>query len=102
VQVPADDELRARIEARREAHRVRRAEGYLDARGGAVGTEFYAVRTGESATSIARDHAGIPVWLLETYNPSVDLERLRPGQELMLPVLADSVAEVSETPLPLR
>lgn len=93
VSVPVAGERRGQLEAAREAHHTRRAEGYLASRGGAVGTEFHTVRTGDTAWSISLDRHGIPVWLLETYNPSVDLERLRPGQELMVPVLADVVVD---------
>lgn len=93
IRVPADPERQAELERAREAHHARRAEGYLASRGGARGTEFYTVRTGDTAWSIAMDAHGIPVWLLETYNPSVDLERLRPGQDLMVPILADTVAD---------
>lgn len=93
VLLPIDAEVQAAVERRRDAHHQRRADGYLAARGGAAGSEFYTVRTGDSAWTIARDHAGIPVWLVETYNPAVDLERLRPGQQLMLPILGDTVAQ---------
>jgi LysM repeat protein len=76
-----------------------RVEGYLASRGGSVGTDFVKVRTGDSAWKIAQDNQGIPVWVLEAYNPSVDLDALRPGQELMVPVLADVVVDAAnETP----
>jgi len=93
VRVPGDEAMRAKVANARDAHHRRRAHGYLSSRGGAQGSEFYTVRTGDTAWSVARDEAGIPVWLLETYNPSVDLDRLRPGQELMVPVLADTTAD---------
>jgi hypothetical protein len=81
------------VEEGRERHRTARLDGYLAARGGTVATDFHAVRTGETAWSIARDMQGIPVWVLEAYNPSVDLDALRPGQSLMVPVLADIVVD---------
>jgi len=34
--------------------------------------------------------------LLETYNPSVELDRLRPGQQLMVPVIADIVVDAED------
>ncbi len=94
VRVPADWDTRGVVESRRTAHHHRRAEGYLESRGGSVGTDFYRVQTGDSAWTIAQNQLGIPVWLLETYNPAVDLEQLRPGQELMVPVVADIVVEL--------
>lgn len=95
--LPAEGEALSEIDQRREAHWTRRVDGYLASRGGAVSTEFYKVRTGDSAWSIARSQYGMPVWMLEAYNPSIDLERLRPGQELMVPVLADIVVDAEGT-----
>lgn len=96
IRVPLDPEARGLFESRRDAHHVRRAEGWLASRGGSVGDQFYRVRTGDMAWTIARDHGDLPVWLLETYNPAVDLDRLRPGQELMLPIVADFVGGTAE------
>jgi LysM repeat protein len=98
IVIPVGAELRATIDASRDAHHTRRAEGYLASRGGATGTEYYRVRTGDSAWSIAHAHGPIPVWLVETYNPSVDLDALRPGMELLLPVLGDTVANGEPSP----
>ena len=95
VKVPWSEGLEGLVVQRRDAHHVRRAEGWLASRGGSVGVTFHTVTSGESAWSIAHDHGDLPVWLLETYNPTVDLERLRPGQELMLPEFPDPIAELS-------
>jgi hypothetical protein len=92
IRVPLDEDGRARVETRRDEHRFRRAEGWLATHGGEVGTEFYKVRTGDSAWTIAKDHGEMPVWVIESYNPALNLERLRPGQELMLPLVASRVA----------
>jgi hypothetical protein len=89
-------ELRAQVETRRDAHHRTRAERYLASRG-ATETEFYSVKTGDSAWTIANDRHGMPVWLLESLNPSADLERLRPGDALLVPVFTDIVAEAPST-----
>ncbi|MFT4624102.1 MAG: hypothetical protein ACI8PZ_002761 [Myxococcota bacterium] len=102
VMLPLSPEARSRVELRRTEHHVARADGYLHSRGGVAGTDFYTVRTGDSAWTIARDELGIPVWLLETYNPSVDLDALRPGIRLMVPALADTVADAGAPALPLE
>lgn len=87
------DEERSILEARRDAHHQLRARNYLESRG-SDRTEFYSVRTGDSAWTIAKNRIGMPVWLLESLNPSTDLDRLRPGQELLVPVFQDTVAQV--------
>ena len=102
VRLPLDPEARAHVELARTEHHVARADGYLDSRGGVAGTDFYTVRTGDTAWSISRNELGIPVWLLETYNPSVDLERLTPGTRLMVPALADTVADAGAPALVLQ
>ncbi len=96
IRVPISGEPLAELATQRDLHHVRRAEGYLAARGGALGTEFYTVQTGDSAWTIARDQRGIPVWLLETYNPSSNLDNLRPGEELMVPIIADIVVDAGD------
>lgn len=93
VIVPVDEDRRLELEHGREMHQLRRVDGYLASRGGAVGTEFYTVKTGDTAWTVAEQHQGVPLWLVEAYNPSVDLDRLRPGDQLMLPVVADVVVD---------
>ena len=81
------------IDSRRDSHQTKRVEGYLSARGGADQAATYKVRTGDTAWSIATENQGIPVWLVEAYNPSIDLDRLSPGQALQLPVISDVVVD---------
>ncbi len=92
IAIPLSPELRSQVETRRDAHHRTRAERYLASRG-ADETEFYSVKTGDSAWTIANDRHGMPVWLLESLNPSANLDRLRPGDELLVPVFTDIVAE---------
>ncbi len=84
------------IERERVLHEGKRLTDYLASRGGAIATEELRVRTGDSAWAIARDQVGVPVWVIEAYNPTVDLEALRPGQALEVPVLADIVVDAGE------
>lgn len=95
IMLPLEGEPLAAMNAARDAHHLERAESYLNRRGGSSRSEFLTVATGDTAWGIARGQLDIPVWLLETYNPSVDLESLKPGQELMYPVIGEQVtAEV--------
>ena len=100
IVVPVNAEELAVLTTKRDAHHAACAEAWLASRGGSSGSAFVKVRTGDTAWSIAKDAGSIPVWLLESYNPSVDLERLRPGQQLMIPVLTEgTVAEAEEVSL---
>lgn len=91
VALAVDPEVRSTIETKRDAHHRARVTAYLSSRNSSA-TTFYSVRTGDSAWTIARRDHGMPVWLLESLNPSADLDRLRPGQDLMVPVFQDIVA----------
>jgi LysM repeat protein len=93
IVLPITEQALVDVEAAREAHRVKRVEGYLASRGGGDKSDFYKVKTGDTAWSIAKNQQGIPIWVLESYNPAIDLDRLRPGQELMVPVLTDIVVD---------
>jgi len=53
------------------------------------GTEVYIVRRGDSLWSITQRYAGVPVWLLQQYNPDLELGALRTGVQLVVPRLED-------------
>ncbi|MBN2800529.1 MAG: LysM peptidoglycan-binding domain-containing protein [Deltaproteobacteria bacterium] len=89
-------EALASVERAREQHAEGRLRRYLSSRGGEVGTATYTVRTGDTAWSIAKQEQGVPVWVLESYNPDTALDRLRPGQVLEVPVLADIVVDADQ------
>jgi len=82
----------AEVERARDVHHQLRADGYLASRGGSLRSEEHTVRSGETAWSIARDHGNLPVWLVESMNPSVNVDDLRPGHRLVLPVIAMTIA----------
>jgi membrane-bound lytic murein transglycosylase D len=47
-------------------------------------TETYEVRRGDSIWELTRRN-GLPLWLLLQYNPDLDLNRVNPGIELVIP-----------------
>ncbi len=103
IVIAADDDLRATIDASRDAHHADRVERFLSRRGGVVDHATYTVRTGDTAWHVARQNGDVPVWIVEALNPTVDLDDLRPGQRLTLPVTADMVPSddaVAESDLP--
>ena len=88
-------------EAQIEEFRGARAKGsqdrldrYLGARGGLIDVDVHVVRTGETAWNIATEQAGIPLWVLASFNEDLDLQTLGIGEHLQLPVLGDTVAEL--------
>ena len=51
----------------------------------------YKVHRGDNYWTLCRDRFDIPMWLLKLCNPDVDLNTLRPRQQLMIPAI-DKVA----------
>lgn len=92
--LPVDAVPAEALLARRDQALADRLERYLRARGGVAGVRTHRVRTGETAWGIAKDGADVPTWVLAAYNPDLDLDRLRIGDSLQVPVLAELVAEV--------
>lgn len=49
-----------------------------------TGTRIHMIRRGDSIWNLSRN-AGIPSWLLQQYNPDLDMAALRPGARLTVP-----------------
>ena len=47
----------------------------------------YKVAKGDSVWKIAKRNGKIPLWVLEKFNSRIDLSKLRPGMELLIPKL---------------
>jgi LysM repeat protein len=45
----------------------------------------YVVRRGDSLWNIAQQNGVLPTWLVLHYNPDVDFDGLRAGQEIVVP-----------------
>ena len=93
LRVLAVDE--ADFTARRDTWLAGKVERYLSRRGGVVGLADRRVGTGDTAWSIAREQGRVPMWIVEYYNPDTDLDRLGIGDQLTLPVFADTVADAT-------
>ena len=74
---------------RREYHRVLQASYFAAHR--IIGTDVYTVRRGDSLWTVTQRSGQLPVWLLQQYNPDVDIGEMRPGVEIVVP----KVEEVS-------
>ena len=75
---------RAEFEKRRRAFHAQLQADFFEARR-IVGTEVYIIRRGDTLWSVSQRYKLLPVWLLQQYNPDVDLADLRPGTQVVVP-----------------
>ena len=54
-----------------------------------VETTAHNLRRGESVWDLTRRYQ-VPVWLLRQYNPDLDIERVRPGMQVVFPQIERS------------
>lgn len=70
-------------QARREFHARLQAQFFAEHR--ILGTEIYVARRGDTLWNVTQRYANLPVWLLQQYNPDVDLAELRAGTQVVVP-----------------
>ncbi len=75
---------------RREYHQELQASYFAAHR--IIGTEVYIVRRGDSLWTVTQRFEQLPIWLLQQYNPDVDLADLHPGTQIVMPRIEDVVA----------
>jgi membrane-bound lytic murein transglycosylase D len=68
---------------RHEYHRELQAAYFAGHR--IVGTEVHIARPGDSVWTLTQHAAQLPVWLLQQYNPDLDLSALRAGTQIVVP-----------------
>jgi membrane-bound lytic murein transglycosylase D len=72
---------------RREYHRTLQASYFAAHR--IVGTQVYIARPGDSGWTLTQRNAQLPLWLLQQYNPDLDLADLRAGTQIVMPRVQD-------------
>jgi LysM repeat protein len=75
---------------RREYHVELQATYFAEHR--IIGTEVYIVRRGDALWNVTQRFDQLPIWLLQQYNPDVDLADLRPGTQIVMPRVENVVA----------
>lgn len=75
---------------RREYHRVLQASYFAAHR--IIGTDSYTIKRGDSLWLVRQRAGELPVWLLQQYNPDVDIGEMRPGVELVVPKVEEVAA----------
>jgi peptidoglycan lytic transglycosylase D len=68
---------------RHEYHRELQAAYFAGHR--IVGTEIRIARAGDSVWTLSQHRAQLPLWLLQQYNPDLDLTALRTGTQIVMP-----------------
>ncbi len=96
LDLDVDIETFAEMQDARERSEDARLDRFLSRRGSLVGVTSHTVGTGETAWQIAREHGTLPLWVLASFNRGVNLDRLKIGQDLNLPMLGDSVVSHDE------
>jgi LysM repeat protein len=78
-----------------EEERVADAEAklarFIAKRGGLAGIAAHEVRAGDSAWAISKREAMVPLWVLSAFNTKVDMEALKPGDTIYLPVMGQTL-----------
>ena len=77
-------------EKRREYHVELQATYFAEHR--IIGTEVYIVRRGDALWNVTQRFDQLPIWLLQQYNPDVDLADLKPGTQIVMPRVENVVA----------
>jgi len=75
---------------RREYHVELQATYFAEHR--IIGTEVYIVRRGDALWTVTQRFDQMPIWLLQQYNPDVDLADLHPGTQIVMPRVETVVA----------
>jgi membrane-bound lytic murein transglycosylase D len=75
---------------RKEYHRTLQATYFAEHR--ILGTEVYIVRRGDSLWTVTQRYDGLPMWLLQQYNPDFDFSDMRAGMEIVVPKVEDVAA----------
>ena len=80
---------RADFEQQRREFHARQQATYFENRR-IIGTEIYIVRRGDSMWAITQRYDGLPAWLLQQYNPDIDLREMRAGTQIVVPRVQDA------------
>ena len=89
--IPMTREQTDRLEAARDLFANERKDAYIAGRGGLVEVQTYRLKTGDTVWTVARRHGRLPTWLIKAFNPGVNINRVRIGQRVFIPIVGDMV-----------
>ena len=90
--IPMTREQSDRLAAARDLFANQRKDNYLARRGGLVEVQSYRLKTGDTVWKVARSHGRLPTWLIKAFNPGVNINRVRIGQRVFIPIVGDMVS----------
>jgi LysM repeat protein len=79
------------LEVKRVADAEAKLARFIAKRGGLAGIAAHEVRAGDSAWAISKREAMVPLWVLSAFNTKVDMEALKPGDTIYLPVMGETL-----------
>ncbi len=60
----------------------------------------YTVRRGDNIWTLCQETFQLPLWLISRFNPGLDIERLRPGRRIKVPVVRARTEEAAAPAAP--
>lgn len=88
IEIPVQGAAADKFRQQRANFIAGRLQRFLDARGGLVKMSEHTVRRGESLWTVAQRSGRLPLWVIQSYNPGRDLDKLAVGDTIKIPITA--------------
>ena len=89
--LPISEEKAQELERTRNLYEDGHLDRWLARHGGLLAVSPVALGTRDTVWALARDSGGLPLWVVQAFNRGRDLDRLRIGDEIYMPVVGNMV-----------
>jgi hypothetical protein len=96
--LPISEEKALELERTRNLYEDEHLDRWLARHGGLLAVSPVALGTRDTVWALARDSGGLPLWVVQAFNRGRDLDRLRIGDEIYMPVVGNMVTVAEATP----
>jgi hypothetical protein len=96
--LPISEEKAQELERTRNLYEDAHLDRWLARHGGLLAVSPVALGTRDTVWALARDSGGLPLWVVQAFNRGRDLDRLRIGDEIYMPVVGNMVTVAEATP----